>query len=84
MPCLFGLIAAADFLITAHGLKPRSQLMAAFRPDTVDAAGFVKVKATMQLLTKDGSLDHIFAVGDVNDADVSVLQPRCSIRVTHA
>jgi hypothetical protein len=39
--------------------------MAAFRPDTVDAAGFVKVKATMQLLTKDGSLDHIFAVGDV-------------------
>ncbi|RSH84101.1 hypothetical protein EHS25_005346 [Saitozyma podzolica] len=63
--------ATADFLITAHGLKPRSQLMAAFRPDTVDAAGFVKVKPTMQVLTKDGSLDHIFAVGDVNNADRS-------------
>ncbi|GFZ44418.1 hypothetical protein JCM24511_02140 [Saitozyma sp. JCM 24511] len=63
--------ATADFLITAHGLKPRSQLMAAFRPDAVDAAGFVKVKPTMQVLTKDGSLDHIFAVGDVNDADIS-------------
>jgi NADH dehydrogenase FAD-containing subunit len=63
--------AIADFLITAHGLKPRSQLIAAFRPETVDAAGFVKVKPTMQVLTKDGSLDHIFAVGDVNDADRS-------------
>ncbi|ORY27918.1 hypothetical protein BCR39DRAFT_588996 [Naematelia encephala] len=64
-----GRTVEADFLIVAHGIKPRTELMRTFLPKALDRDGFVRVKPTLQVVSADGSLDHLFAVGDVNDAD---------------
>ncbi|KAI5477378.1 FAD-dependent pyridine nucleotide-disulfide oxidoreductase [Pseudohyphozyma bogoriensis] len=64
-----GRSAQADFLILAHGLKPRNELIKAFHSEVLDVEGFVNVKPTLQVATKDGSLNHWFAVGDINNAD---------------
>lgn len=60
-------LGAADFIFLAHGSTPNSAIIEALNPALVNARRAVRVKPTLQLATEDGSLDHVFAVGDLND-----------------
>lgn len=51
----------------AYGNRPNSNLVKNFNPSLLDSSNRVKAKPTLQILTEDGSLDHIFVVGDLAD-----------------
>lgn len=57
----------------AYGNRPNSNLVKDFNSSLLDSANRVKVKPTLQILTEDGSLDHIFVVGDLANTDETKL-----------
>lgn len=70
----------ADFLLIAYGNTPNSSLVQAAFPSVVNEQKRVAVKPTLQLATDDGSLDHIFAIGDITDVAESKLWAHAQVR----
>ncbi|KAI4756535.1 putative oxidoreductase [Aureobasidium sp. EXF-3400] len=62
---LDGSSVSTDFAVIATGQTPQSELIRALSPESIDDAGFVRVRRTLQI--HDTNFPNIFAVGDVAD-----------------
>jgi NADH dehydrogenase FAD-containing subunit len=59
------LLTLVDLQVIATGQTPQSELIRALSPESIDDAGFVRVRRTLQI--NDTNFSNIFAVGDVAD-----------------
>ncbi|KAI4810394.1 putative oxidoreductase [Aureobasidium sp. EXF-8845] len=60
-----GSTVSTDFAVIATGQTPQSELIKTLSPESIDDAGFVRVRRTLQI--HDTKFSNIFAVGDVAD-----------------
>ncbi|CAK7243652.1 MAG: hypothetical protein STHCBS139747_005178 [Sporothrix thermara] len=63
--CEDGSRLPTELAIVCTGQTPQSGLLAALSPSSINEAGFIKVRDTLQV--QDPALDNIFAIGDVAD-----------------
>ena len=59
------MLTLVDLQVIATGQTPQSELIRALSPESIDDAGFVRVRRTLQI--KDTNFPNIFAVVDVAD-----------------
>lgn len=63
--CQDGTQIPADLAIVCTGQTPQAGLLQALSPSSINDAGFIRVRDTLQV--QDPAQDHIFAIGDVAD-----------------